>query len=90
MPSGAEPPEAEARPYGPGSADPLPDGSAPGPEYTIKGNRSSKVFHPPSSPYYGRTKAQVWFRTPEDARAAGFREYRRRGRARGDQDDQDD
>lgn len=69
-----------ATPYGPGSATPLPDGSAPGPEYTIKGNASSRLFHPPSSPYYGRTRAEVWFRTDDDAVAAGFSPYRSRRR----------
>jgi hypothetical protein len=60
----------------PGAAAPLPDGSAPGPEYTIKGNAGSMLFHLPSSPYYKRTKAALWFRTPEDARAAGFTEWK--------------
>lgn len=73
-------PAPAATPYGPGSAVPLPDGSAPGPEYTIKGNGSSRLFHPPSSPYYGRTKAEVWFRTDDDAVAAGFSPYRPRRR----------
>jgi hypothetical protein len=63
-------------PFGPGSARPLPDGSAPGPEYTIKGKLSSKLFHPPASPYYKRTKAEVWFRSGADAAAAGFTEWR--------------
>jgi hypothetical protein len=58
-----------------GAATPLPDGSAPGPEYTIKGNAGSMLFHPPTSPYFGRTKAEYWFRTAEDARAAGFSEW---------------
>jgi len=58
-----------------------PDGSAPGPDYTIKGNASSMLFHPPTSPYYSRTKAEVWFRTPQEARAAGFTEWTPRGRA---------
>ncbi len=66
--------------FGPGSAAPLPDGTSPGPEYTIKGNPSSRLFHPPSSPYYGRTKAEVWFRTDDDAVAAGFSPYRSRRR----------
>ncbi|MGE3289207.1 MAG: hypothetical protein AB7J32_24345 [Pseudonocardia sp.] len=64
-----------------GGAPSLPDGSAPGPEYTIKGNAGSRLFHPPSSPYYSRTKAEVWFRTPEEAREAGFTEYTPRRRA---------
>jgi hypothetical protein len=66
--------------YGPGSASPLPDGSAPGPEYTIKGNAGSMLFHRPDSPYYARTKAEVWFRTATDARAAGFTEWVPRSR----------
>ena len=70
-----------AEPFGPGSAAPLPDGSSPGPEYTIKGNEQSKLFHPPTSPYYGRTRAEVWFRTAADAEAAGFHPYRHRGRS---------
>ncbi|WP_246245145.1 sunset domain-containing protein [Pseudonocardia bannensis] len=68
--------------YGPGSALPLPDGSAPSPEYTIKGNGNSKLFHAPTSPYFGRTKAEVWFRTAEDARRAGFTEWTRKPRSR--------
>jgi hypothetical protein len=63
------------RDHGPGSAAPLPDGSAPGPEYTIKGNADSMLFHRPESPYYTRTKADLWFRTATDARAAGFTEW---------------
>ena len=70
---------AESR-YGLGSAAPLPDGSAPGPEYTIKGNAGSMLFHRPDSPYYARTKAEVWFRTATDARAAGFTEWVPRSR----------
>lgn len=68
-------PSESAPPHGPGSAEPQPDGSAPGPGYTIKGNAGSMLFHPPSSPYYARTKAEVWFRTAEDAIAAGFTAY---------------
>ncbi len=90
--SPAEPPAARPSPtprprpasadnrYGPGSAAPLPDGSAPGPEYTIKGNAGSMLFHRPDSPYYARTKAEVWFQTATDARAAGFTEWVPRSR----------
>ena len=49
---------------------------APGPEFTIKGNADSMLFHTPESPYYERTRAEVWFRTPEEAAAAGFTEWR--------------
>lgn len=58
-----------------GAAVAGPDGAAPGPEFTIKGNAGSRLFHLPSSPYYARMKAQFWFRTAEDARAAGFTEW---------------
>lgn len=72
---------AEAEPpSGPGTPS-LPDGSPPGPDYTIKGNAGSMLFHPPTSPYFKRTKAEVWFRTAEEARAAGFTEWAPRKRA---------
>ena len=29
-------------------------------------------FHEPTSPWYARTKAEVWFRSAEAAEAAGF------------------
>jgi large subunit ribosomal protein L22 len=61
---------AEA-PYGDGSAAPLEDGSAPA-GYDIKGNADSMKFHTPESPWYGRTKAEVWFNSAEAAEAAGF------------------
>ncbi|MDN5858906.1 MAG: hypothetical protein L0H84_09805 [Pseudonocardia sp.] len=57
---------------------PLADGSAPGPEFVIKGNADSMLFHTQSSPYFGRTKAEVWFRTEEEATNAGFTKWSRR------------
>ena len=36
------------------------------------------LFHTPESPYYGRTRAEVWFDSEASARAAGF--------TRGDED----
>lgn len=68
-------PRPRATEAGPPGAAALPDGSPPGPEFTIKGNAGSQLFHGPTSPYYGRTKAEFWFRTPEEARAAGFTEW---------------
>ncbi len=57
--------------YGDGTAVPLDDGT--GPEgWVIKGNSRSKLFHTPKSPSYSRTKAEVWFRDEDAARAAGF------------------
>lgn len=74
--------KAEAVPvgrYGEGSADAVahqgpPDG------FTIKGNAQSMLFHTPDSPYYGRTKAEVWFRAEADAERAGFTKYVRKPR----------
>ena len=62
----------------PGSAKPRSDGSAPTDAFTIKGNEDSKLYHLPSSPYYGRTRAEVWFSNEADAEAAGFTQYRRK------------
>ena len=50
----------------------LEDGAAPSDDYTIKGNADSMLYHPPSSPFYDRTVAEVWFTTAEAAEAAGF------------------
>jgi hypothetical protein len=71
--------ESTVEPGGyPHSARPLPDGSAPTAEFTIKGNAGSMLFHTKESPYYGRTKAEVWFRNPADAEAAGFTGWNKR------------
>jgi hypothetical protein len=64
-------------PY-PGSALPLADGSAPSTEYVIKANAATRRSHGPDSPYYARTRAQVWFRGVEDAESAGFRHWSRK------------
>ena len=58
-------------PHGPDSAAPLEDGSAPE-GFDIKGNADSMKYHTTSSPWYGQTIAEVWFRTAEAAEAAGF------------------
>ncbi len=60
-------------PYGDGSRaliDGDPDNMPEG--FEIKGNASSKLYHVPGSSFYNRTKAEVWFATPEAAEAAGF------------------
>jgi hypothetical protein len=67
----------QAGPFGPGSALPLPDGSAPSPQFRIKARTSSMVFHTESSPFYERLEPQVWFRTPDDAQRAGFTSWER-------------
>ncbi|QCR53363.1 50S ribosomal protein L4 [Brachybacterium sp. SGAir0954] len=62
---------AQDAPFGEGSAAPLADGSAPE-GFSIKGKKDSMKFHTVDSPWYGRTKAEVWFATEEAAKAAGF------------------
>src|SRR5690606_15493545 len=67
----APPAAAQDAPFGEGSASAQADGSAPE-GFTIKGNQDSMKFHTPDSPWYGRTKAEVWFASEEAAKAAGF------------------
>ena len=54
-----------------GAVAPLEDGSAPE-GYEIKGNADSGLYHVPGSAFYTRTVAEFWFKTAEDAEAAGF------------------
>jgi large subunit ribosomal protein L17 len=61
----------EEHPYGAGSHAALEDGSEPE-GFPIKGNADSMLYHVPGSEYYDRTVAEVWFKTEEDAEAAGF------------------
>lgn len=67
---------ATGSPYGEGSALPLPDGSAPGAAYTIKGNKKSMLFHTSQSPSFEQTRAEVWFTNEVAAEAAGFRHWK--------------
>ncbi|PWH07817.1 50S ribosomal protein L17 [Brachybacterium endophyticum] len=60
--------EAAEAPYGEDSFR----GENPPEGFDIKGNEDSMKFHAPDSPWYGRTVAEVWFRTPEAAEKAGF------------------
>jgi len=68
-------------PFGPGSAPALDDGASPDPDYVVKGKTATRMFYAPGSAYYARTRADVWFRTADDASAAGFtpRSSRRSG-----------
>ena len=59
-------------PFGAGSVRANADGSSPDAEHVVKGKTGTRVFYAPGSPYYSRTRADVWFRTADDARAAGF------------------
>ena len=62
----------DASPFGEGSAKAGSEGEAPSDEFVIKGNADSMLYHPPESPFYGRTVAEVWFTTADAAEAAGF------------------
>jgi len=63
-----EPPvaEPEAEPEAEAEAE------AEAPQGTIKGNAATMLFHTTESPFYGRTRADVWFVTEDEARAAGY------------------
>ena len=65
--------------YGPGSAEPLDDGTGPA-GWEIKGNIGSMLFHTPESPSYDAIRAEVWFESEEAARGAGFAHWDRRRR----------
>jgi large subunit ribosomal protein L4 len=57
----------------PGAVKADEDGS--GPEgYEIKGNAQSMKYHAPGGRWYDATVAEFWFKTTEDAEAAGFLE----------------
>jgi hypothetical protein len=62
---------AQPGPY-PGSLLPAADGTNPTPEHRIKAHEGSRRYHTPDSPFYQRTRGDAWFRTVEEARAAGF------------------
>ena len=63
--------DVPAGPYGKGSAKPGAGGSGPA-GWLIKGNEDSMLYHPPDSPAYNETIAEVWFFDEETAKAAGF------------------
>lgn len=54
-----------------GAVLPAADGTSSDAAYSIKGS-SGKKYHTTASPYYGRTKAAVYFDSEESAEAAGF------------------
>jgi hypothetical protein len=60
-------------PFGPGSAMPLAGGASPSPDFTIKASVAALRYCTPDSPQFGRTVAEVWFRTAADAERVGFR-----------------
>jgi hypothetical protein len=60
-------------PFGPGSAMPLPGGGSPAPEFTVKASVTALRYCTPDSIQFGRTVAEVWFRSAADAERVGFR-----------------
>ena len=57
----------------PGAVKAEEDGSGPD-GYEIKGNAQSMKYHAPGGRWYDATVAEFWFKTAEDAQAAGFLE----------------
>jgi large subunit ribosomal protein L4 len=63
---------AETKPELPkGAKAPLKSGGAPK-GYEVKGNADSGLFHEPDGQWYDQTIAEFYFKTAEDAEAAGF------------------
>lgn len=79
IPADAEPVVQPAQ-TAPPAESALPGGAIPGdgtincpPQFPVKGNAQSKIYHTPASRVYGQTIAELCFATPEAAEAAGFR-----------------
>lgn len=64
--------EAAASDLPEGAVAALEDGGAPSDEYTVKGNLDSKKYHVAGSQWFDATVAEVWFKTADEAIAAGF------------------
>ena len=64
-------PEAPAVELPAGAKAPLKSGNAPK-GYEIKGNADSGKYHAPGGQWYDATEAEFWFKSAEDAEAAGF------------------
>ena len=68
----AETTEADEKPELPqGAKAPLKSGGAPK-GYEVKGNADSGLYHEPDGQWYDQTVAEFYFKTAEDAEAAGF------------------
>ncbi|PRY49824.1 LSU ribosomal protein L4P [Knoellia remsis] len=63
--------EGTAGGFGPDSHAATEDGSAPE-GFDVKGNKDSMKYHVPGSRWYDATEAEVWFRSADAAKAAGF------------------
>ena len=68
----ADVPAADEAPALPkGAKAPLKSGGAPK-GYDIKGNADSGLYHEPDGQWYDATEPEFWFKSAEDAEAAGF------------------
>ena len=67
----ADVPADEAPALPKGAKAPLKSGKAPK-GYDIKGNADSGLYHEPDGQWYDATEAEFWFKSAEDAEAAGF------------------
>ncbi len=54
-----------------GAKAPLKSGNAPK-GYEVKGNADSGLYHEPDGQWYAATEAEFWFKSADDAEAAGF------------------
>jgi hypothetical protein len=63
-------PVPEAQPEPP--AEPPDEEPVEAPAPDIKGNEATMLFHTTESPYYARVRADVWFESEDEARAAGY------------------
>jgi large subunit ribosomal protein L4 len=69
----AEVPVADNKPALPqGAKAPTKTGKAPK-GYDVKGNADSGLYHEPDGRWYDATEAEFWFKSAEDAEAAGFK-----------------
>ena len=62
---------ADEAPLPKGAKAPLKSGNAPK-GYEVKGNADSGLYHEPDDQSYDATEADFWFKSAEDAEAAGF------------------
>jgi large subunit ribosomal protein L4 len=63
--------EPEKAELPPGAKAPLKSGGAPK-GFEVKGNADSGLYHEPDGQWYDQTDAEFYFKTAEDAEAAGF------------------
>lgn len=67
-----EDPECVSAP--PAGTRAVPQGKSCPPEFPIKGNADSMIFHVPSGKYYAKTTPEDCFSTPDAAQNAGYRQ----------------